>query len=107
MRILLAVDEEGGATGDVGGEQTDARVGGVPALDDDVVQLVAQELIDDGLVLAVDFEEVGEGPDGRERVGCGAGGVGLEDVLHGIGGVAVLADEALDGAAAALERGTL
>ena len=67
VRILLAVDEEGGATGDVGGEQTDARVGGVPALDDDVVQLVAQELIDDGLVLAVDFEEVGEGAEGRER----------------------------------------
>ena len=58
------MDEEGGATGDVGGEQTDARVGRVPALDDDVVQLVAQELIDNGLVLAVDFKEVGEGAQG-------------------------------------------
>ena len=33
--------------------------------DDDVVELVAEELVDDGLVLGVDFEEVGERADGR------------------------------------------
>ena len=63
---VVGMDEEGGAAGDVGLEQAHAFVGGVPALDDDVVELVAEELVDDVLVLALDFEEVGEGADGGE-----------------------------------------
>ena len=66
------MNEEGGAAADVGLEQVHAGVGGVPALDDDVVQLVAKELIDDALVLAVDFEEVGERADGGHAVECSA-----------------------------------
>ena len=44
--------------------------GGVPAFDDDVVELVAEELVDDVFVLAVDFEEVGEGADWRPCRRC-------------------------------------
>ena len=61
---VVGMDEEGGAAGDVGLEQAHAGVGGVPGFDDDVVELVAEELVDDALVLAVDFEEVGERADG-------------------------------------------
>jgi hypothetical protein len=85
------VDEEGGAADDVGGEEADAGVGCVPAFDDDEVELVAEELIDDGLILAVDFEEVGEGTDGGE---AGLAGAGDEEVAHSVSGVAVLTDEA-------------
>ena len=100
---VVGVDEEGGAAGDVGLQEMHACVGGVPALDDDVVELVAEELVDDALVLAVDFEEVGEGADGGHAVGVLLVGVGLEDVADGVGGVAVLADEGFERAAAAVQ----
>ncbi len=72
-------------------------------LDDDVVELVAEELVDDALVLAVDFEEVGERADGGHAVGVLLVGVGLEDVADGVGGVAVLLDEGFERVAAAVE----
>ena len=90
---------------DVGLEQVHAGVGGVPGFDDDVVELVAEELVDDALVLAIDFEEVGERADGGHAVGVLLVGVGLEDIADGLGGVAVLADEGFERAAAAVEGG--
>jgi hypothetical protein len=103
------VDEKGGSTGDVGLEQADAGVGCVPTANDDIVQFIAQELIDDSLVLAVDLDEVGEcAKRGDATVLLAAlqmAGVGAEDVAHGVGGVAVFADEGFERAAAAVERG--
>ena len=97
--------EEGGAAADVGLEEMHAGVGGVPGFDDDVVELVAEELVDDALVLAVDFEEVGEGAYGGHAVGVLLVGVGLEDVANGVGGVAVFFDEGFEGVATAVEGG--
>ena len=106
---VVRMNEEGGAAIDVGLEQAHAFVGGVPAFDDDVVELVAQVLVDDAFVLAFDFEEVGERADGGEAGAAGAGGmaVGAEEFADGVGGVAVLADEAFERVAAAGERGVL
>ena len=101
---VVGMNEEGGAAGYVGLEQMHAGVGGIPALDDDVVQLVAQELVDDALVLAIDFEEVGERAYGSHAVGVLLVGVGLEDVADRVGRVAVLADEGFERVAAAIER---
>ena len=50
--------EKGCAPGDIGLEQVHAGIGCIPALDHDIVQLVAQKLIDHALVLSLDFEEV-------------------------------------------------
>ena len=41
-----------------------ALVGSVPRLHYDVVQLVAQEIVDYMLVAIIDFEEIGQHPDG-------------------------------------------
>ena len=100
---VVGVDEEGGAAADVGLQEVHACVGGVPGFDDDVVELVAEELVDDAFVLAVDFEEVGERADSRHTVGVLFVGIGLEDVADGIGGVAVLVNERFERAAAAGE----
>ena len=72
-------------------------------LDDDVVEFVAEELVDYALVLAVDFEEVSEGAYGGHAVGVLLVGVGLEDVADGVGGVAVLLDKGFEGVTAAVE----
>ena len=66
---IVGMDEEGGAAADVGLEEVHAGVGGVPGLHDDVVELVAEELIDYALVFAVDFEEVGQRAYGGHAVG--------------------------------------
>ena len=50
---VVRMHEEGGAAIDVALQQAHAFVGGVPAFDDDVVELVAQVLVDDAFVLAV------------------------------------------------------
>src|SRR5215469_16206849 len=55
---VVRMHEECCATGDVGLKQMHPRIGRVPALDNDVVQLIAQELVDYALVFAVDLEEV-------------------------------------------------
>ncbi len=106
---IVRMDEEGGAAIDIALQQAHAFVGGVPAFDDDVVELVAQIFVDDGFVLAVDFKEVGERADGGEASAASAGGVavGAEELADGVGGVAVLADEAFERVAAAGERGVL
>ena len=45
-------------------EELDGGFGVLPGADDDVVELVAEEVVDDFFVLGVGFEEVGEGADG-------------------------------------------
>ncbi len=94
---VVRMDEEGGAAIDVALEQAHAFVGRVPALDDDVVELVAQILVYDAFVLAVDFEEVSERADGGEASATSLSvAIGAEELAHRVGGVAVLADEAFE-----------
>ena len=57
---VLGMDQECRASIDVGAQQAQAFVGGVPRLDDDVVQFVAQEVFDHALVARLDFEKIGE-----------------------------------------------
>ena len=104
---IMRMHEEGCAAIDIALEQAHAFVGGVPAFDDDVVELVAQVLVDDAFVLAFDFKKIGERTDGGEASATSAGGVaiGAEELAYGVGGVAVLADEAFERIAAAGERG--
>ena len=81
------VDEESGAAGYVGFEEADAFVGGVPGADDDVVEFVAEELVDGLGVGFVDFEEVGQGAEGlRGGAGLlGAFAAGGEELFDGVG----------------------
>ncbi len=71
-------------------EKMHAGVGCVPGFDDDVVEFVAQELVDDALILAIDFEEVGQRANSGHAVGVLLVGIGLEDVADRVGGIAVL-----------------
>src|ERR1700722_7578273 len=80
-----------------------AGVGGIPGFDDDVVEFVAEELVNDALVLAVNLEEVGQRAYGGHSVGVLLVGAGLENVANGVSGVAVLADEGFEGVAPACE----
>src|SRR5260370_3087415 len=104
---IVRMDEEGGASGDVGLEQLHAGIGCVPRLYDDVVELISEELIDYALVLAADLEEVGECAYRGHAIGVLLVGLRLEDVADGVGGVAVLFDERFERAAAAVEAGNL
>ena len=57
---VLRMHQECRAAVDVGAQQAQAFVGGVPRLDHDVVQFVAQKVFDDALVAGLNFEEIGE-----------------------------------------------
>gem|GEM_PF-4538218 len=96
------MDKERCAASDVGLEEADTIVGGVPAADDDVVELVAKEFVDDILIAAIDLKKVGEGADGRNTAFTLC--VCTEDVANGVGGVAVFTDQRFKRTAAAVER---
>ena len=57
------MNQERRAAIDIAAQQAQAFVGGIPRLHDDVVQLVAQEVVDHMLVAIFDFEEVGQHAD--------------------------------------------
>ena len=63
---IFGVDQERRAAIDIGAQQAQAFVGGIPGLHHDVVQLVAQEVVDHVLVAVFDFEEIGQ-HSGRAR----------------------------------------
>ena len=67
--ITERIDEEGGAPTDFLAEKSDARAGVVVGFDDDVFELVAEELLDSGLVLFGNFGVVGENADSMEVAG--------------------------------------
>ena len=48
---------------DVGAQKLQALIGGVPRLHDNEIQFVAEEIVNDVLVLSFDFEEVSEHAD--------------------------------------------
>ena len=63
---ILGMDEEGGAAIDIAAQQAQAFVGRVPRLHHDVVQFVAQEVVDHMLVAVFHLEEVGQHADRRK-----------------------------------------
>ena len=87
---IVGMDQERCPPIDVALQQAHAFVGRVPALDHDVVQLVAQKRINYGFIFAVHFQEVRQR---AYRSQAAAQRIGLEQLAHGVGGIAVLANE--------------
>src|SRR4051794_3439799 len=83
-------------------KQVHALIGGVPRLDDDVVEFVAKEIVDNMLVLVLNFEEVGENAGGR---GATLHRARLKQAADGVGGVAMLGDHGFKRGAFALVGG--
>src|SRR5580700_8390745 len=78
---------------DVALQQAHAFMCGIPAFDHDVVKLIAQKSIHYGFVFAAHLEKV------RERAYWGQAssqGIRLQQLAHGIGRIAMLADERLN-----------
>ena len=65
---IFGMDQERRAAIHVAAQQAQTFVGGVPRLHHDVVQLVAQEIVDHVLVAVFHFEKVGEHADRREAL---------------------------------------
>ncbi len=77
---------------DIALQQAHAFMRGIPALDHDVVQLIAQKRINHGFVFAADFKKVRQR---AHRSQAAAQGIRLQQLAHRVGGIAVLADERL------------
>ena len=54
------MDQESCASINIGFEQTHALFGRIPRLNHDVVQFVAEEVIDYAFILVIDFQKVGQ-----------------------------------------------
>ena len=99
---VLGMDQECRAPVDVGAQQAQAFVGGVPRLDHDEVQFVAQKVFDHALIARLDFEEIGEHAGGsvsslhRAR---------LKKPPHRLGGITVLGDDRFERSLLAQRRG--
>ena len=89
---IFGMDQEGRAAIDVGAQQAQAFIGGIPRLHHDVVQFVAQEVVDHVLVTVFDFEEVGQHAGRRAAALQRSRG---EELAHRLGGVTMLGDDAL------------
>src|SRR5271170_8302713 len=96
------MDKEGCAAIDIGLQQAHAFICRVPAFHHDVVKFIAQEFVDHALILAVNFEKIGECADGRKTA---AQRVRTKKLAHRVRRVAMLADERVEGIMAASERG--
>src|SRR6266568_7509884 len=92
------MNEEGGAAIDAGFEDADAFFGSIPTLDYDVIQLVAQKLVDHSFVRTANLDEVGQGAYGGHSVGEGSR---LQETAHRFGGVTVISDQGIEGVAPA------
>ena len=55
---IFRMDKKRGASIDVSAEHAQALIGGVPRLDDDVVQFVTQEIFHDPLIARLDFQKI-------------------------------------------------
>src|SRR5208337_2430914 len=85
--------EESCAAVNVGAQHAQAFVSGIPGLDHDVIQLVAQEVFDDAFESGLDFEEVGEY---THRRAASLHYAGLKEAADGLGGISVLGDNGLE-----------
>ena len=74
-------------------------MGRVPAFHNDVVQLIAQKLVDHGLILLAHLDEVRQGAHRLESPGERS----FQQLFHGICRVAVLPEQRLERAAAAAD----
>ena len=98
---VLRMDEESRPAIHARLQQPNPFVGRIPALDHDVVQLIAQELIDYALVLAVHFQEIRQGP---HRGQSAAQRLRLEQLAHGVRRVAVFANQRFERLASTAQR---
>jgi hypothetical protein len=75
---------------------------GVPGFDDNVVEFVAQKVLDDALEAGFDFEKIGEHADGREAALHHSR---LKEATNRFGGVSMLRDHRFERAFPAESRG--
>src|ERR1039458_7652665 len=87
------MNQEGGASVHVAAQKTKALVSGVTRFHDDVVQLVAQEVIDYMLVAVVHFEKIGQHADWRHAARHRPR---LEKPSNRLGGITVLGDDGFE-----------
>ncbi len=101
---IFRMNQEGGASIDIAAQQAQAFIGGVPRFHDDVVQLIAQKIVDHVLVATLDFEEIGEH---AHRCTAALQRSRSEQLAHGFGGIAMLGDDAFQRTFLAHQRGVL
>ncbi len=99
---ILGMNEEGGAAIDVGTQQAQAFVSGIPRLNDNEVQFVAQEIVDHVLIAVLNFKEVGKNAHGRAPALQGSRS---EELANRVGGIAVIGDDGFERASLAHQRG--
>src|ERR1019366_3360007 len=87
---IFGMDEEGCAAIHVAAQQAQTLVGSVPRLHHDVIQLVAQEIVNHVLIAIFDFEKVSEHAHRRKIFLHRARG---EEPAHRFGSVAMLGDD--------------
>ena len=87
------MNQECRAAVDVGAQQAQAFVGGIPALDDNVVQFVAQKIFDYAFVARIDFQKIGKHAGGSMSALQGAR---LEQPPHRLGRVPMLGDDGFE-----------
>ena len=103
IQVAKRIHEERRAAAHFVAQQSDAGARLVERFDDDVLELVAKELLDRAFVFFLDFGVVGEQADGAESALGSIGlafGIGVEKFLHGVGRVGALAQNFLDGSVA-------
>ncbi len=98
------MNQEGGAAVNVAAQQAQAFVGRIPRLHDNVVQFVAQEVVDHVLIAAFDFKEIGEHADGSAAA---LQPTRSEELADRLGGIAVLGDDAFERTLLTHEGGVL
>ena len=64
---IIRMHKKGRASVDVVLQQPHTFIGRIPALDDDVVQFVAEKFVHDLFILTIHLKEVGQSPRGRQR----------------------------------------
>src|SRR5208282_4648374 len=97
------VDEECGAAAHLVAQERDAGARLVERLDDDVLELIAQELFHGAFVFFLHFGKVGEQPNGPESARSRVARV--EKFLDGVGCVRAVAENLLDRGVARPLRG--
>ena len=90
---IFGMDEEGRTAIHVGAQQAQTFVGRVPRLHHDVVQFVAQEIVNHMLVAIFNFEKVGQHAGRRATFFHRARG---EQLAYRFGGIAMLGDDGFE-----------
>ena len=102
LQIQLAqrIHEKCGAAADFIAQHGNARAGHVKSFNDDILQLVAQELLDGVFVFLPDLRIIGEHANGAEAGGVIAILARSKKFLDRVGGVGAVIQDLLDGCAA-------